>query len=279
VDGRYRVEEQLGEGSMGIVVAASDLLQGGRVAMKYPHAHAGGSSEFAARLRWELQAVQRIRSPHVVRATGAGTLPSGVPYFVMERLEGDDLSQVLARRTDPLPVREALLYILQASEGLIDTHAAGIVHRDIKPANLFLAARTDGTPLVKLLDFGISLGIRHGCAASDRPDSSLESLGSPAYISPEQIDSFDDVDARADIWSVGAVLYRLLTGQHVHEENSLGTLLAKTRTCPAPSAQTVRPDLPCGLSDVISRCLEREPHRRIQTAAELIHALRPFSGE
>jgi serine/threonine protein kinase len=279
IDGKYRVEEPLGEGSMGVVMAARHLHGGGRVALKCPRAGTCESSELVARFRREAQAIQRIHSPHVVRIEGAGTLPGGVPYLAMELLEGIDLAQLLARRADPLPVGEAIAYMLQACAGLIDTHAAGIVHRDVKPANLLITSTVEGGPLVKLVDFGLAHLVEQapGRAGSMGPVSEFEMMGSPAYMSPEQVEHHEGVDARADIWSLGAVLYRLLTGRHVHEDDSIRNLLVKTTTCPAPSARTFRSDLATGLDDVLSRCLARDLDRRIQTAAELVDALRPFA--
>ena len=166
--------------------------------------------------------------------------------MVMELLEGSDLAALLSSGV-PLAVEDAVDYVLQACEALAEAHALGIVHRDLKPANLFLTRRADGSHLVKVLDFGISSGVEltmGGGEGGGEPAVKVELMGSPRYMSPEQMRDFDDVDARADIWSLGAILYELLTSRRVHDDDSIGVVLARTCYCPAPSARTHRADLP-----------------------------------
>jgi len=281
LDGRYRVEEIVGEGGMGVVVAARDLELGHRVAIKLLRPNACRNDDMVARFRWEARASLRIRSEHVVRVTDAGTLSTGAPYIVMELLEGVDLAELLRARGAPLDVAEAVDYVLQACEALAEAHALGIVHRDLKPANLFITRRADGTALVKVIDFGISSGVEITIDESspDRPAVKVEIMGSPAYMAPEQVADFDAVDGRADVWSLGAILYELLTGSLIHDEQSIAVLLAKVRYCPVASPRLRRADLPEALDQLILSCLERDPDRRVQSVSELATALLPFAAE
>ena len=281
VGGRYRVEEHLGEGGMGIVVSARHVELGHRVAIKYLRREGCRRPDLVARFRWEARAGLQIRSEHVVRVTDAGTLDDGVPYMVMELLDGIDLATLMSTRSGPLDVDEAVDYVLQACEALVEAHSLGIVHRDLKPENLFLTHRADGTALVKVIDFGISSGIELAVpgGAAGEPNVTVELMGTPAYMSPEQVKRFDDVDARADVWSLGAILYELLTGSLIHQDQSIGVLLARICHCPIPSARTHRPDLPEALDTAILRCLERDPGRRVQSVAELAELLRPFAAQ
>jgi len=278
-DGRYQAEELLGEGGMGIVVAARHVALGHRVAVKFLRPEARRREEAVARFRWEGRASLRIRSEHVVRVTDAGTLLNGVPYFVMELLEGMNLGELLTRRGQ-LPVEESLDYVLQACEVLAEAHRLGIVHRDLKPENLFLTTHADGTPLVKVIDFGLSSGVELVIPAGDAgtEPTRMEILGSPPYMSPEQVRHFEAVDARADIWSLGAMLYELLTGSVIHEADSDGATLTMICHRPVSSVRARRPDIPEELDRVILRCLERDRDRRIQNIPELAQALMPFAA-
>jgi serine/threonine-protein kinase len=277
VAGRYLVEEPLGEGGMGIVVAARHLELGHRVALKYLRPEACRRPDLVDRFRWEGRSALRIRSEHVVRVLDAGTTPNGVPYLVMELLEGKDLATLMEERRGPLPVEEAIDYVLQACEAIAEAHALGIVHRDLKPENLFLTERPDGSPLIKVIDFGISSGLERRPEGPSPADGCREILGSPAYMSPEQVRSFEGVDARADLWSLGAVLYELVTGRLIHDDASVGALLTKTCHCAVRPPRTHQPDLPEALDTTILRCLEKDRTRRIQSVAELARALAPVA--
>nr|HMR07207.1 serine/threonine-protein kinase [Polyangiaceae bacterium] len=207
--GKFRVEKLLGSGGMGMVVAAHHLQLDEPVAIKFLLPEALTNAAAVGRFAREARAATKIKSEHVVRIIDIGSFDSGEPYIVMEYLNGQDLSQLLAAR-GPLPPDEVAEYILQACEAIVEAHVLGIVHRDLKPANLFVAARMDGTPLVKVLDFGIS-------KVSTGPDLSLTEtsalMGSPLYMSPEQMASAKSVDARTDIWALGVILYELVTGK------------------------------------------------------------------
>jgi len=210
--GKYRVERVLGWGGMGVVVAAHHLELDQRVALKFLSPQALASAEIVARFAREARAAVRIKSEHVARVTDVGQLDNGSPFMVMEYLDGVDLSGWLAQK-GPLPAEQAVDFVLQACEALAEAHALGIVHRDLKPANLFCIRRADGNLSIKVLDFGISKVTAPG-ASSSSPDMTGTTVivGSPFYMSPEQMFSSRGVDARTDIWSLGVVLFELLTG-------------------------------------------------------------------
>ncbi|WP_437877315.1 serine/threonine-protein kinase [Sorangium sp. So ce513] len=272
IAGRYRVDRVLGRGGMGMVVAASHLVLPHRVAIKL--LVSADNPALVQRFLREARAAARLEGEHVVRVLDVGELGSGIPYIVMEYLEGEDLSDVLRAR-GPLGVTEAADYVLQACVAMAEAHAAGIVHRDLKPANLFLTTRPGGAKLIKVLDFGISKELRDGGVALTR---TWEMLGSPVYMPPEQMRSSRSVDARSDIWALGAILYRLLTGQPPFEAPALAELMLLVATAEPVPPSALRSDLPPGLERVILHCLQKDPAHRPQTVAELAFALVPFAS-
>jgi serine/threonine-protein kinase len=225
----------------------------------------------AERLRREAKAAAKIKGEHVVRVFDVGEL-EGAPFLVMEYVEGMNLAELIAAE-GPQPPAAAVDYVLQACDALAQAHAAGIVHRDVKPSNLFVTARPDGQPLVKVLDFGISK-----ITGAEKVVTLAKSrLGSPLYMSPEQVMSSRDVDARADIWSVGVVLYELLTGALPFVGDTVADVCARICTAAAPSLRKLRAEVPEGLERVVLRCLEKNPARRYATLPELVVALRQFA--
>jgi serine/threonine protein kinase len=277
VAGKYRIERKLGEGGMGLVVAATHLTLGGQVALKFLTMGDEIRPEALARFTREAQTVARIKSEHIARVLDMGTVESGAPYIVMELLEGQDLHKFV-RKNGPLPSGDAVEFILQAAEGVAEAHAAGIVHRDLKPANLFLSHKPDGSPFVRVLDFGIAKDVQ---AKKEAGDVSLtvgtDVLGSPLYMAPEQIRNPKDVDPRADVWSLGAILYKLLTGRSAFEaDNPSATLAMIVMEEPDP-IRMLRPDVPAQLEAVVQRCLEKKIDQRFQSVDELACALLPFA--
>ncbi|MDP9000180.1 MAG: serine/threonine protein kinase [Myxococcota bacterium] len=274
--GKYRVERLLGEGGMGWVVVATHVQLEQRVAVKFMHAaHGGDGSEAIARFLREARAAARIQSEHVARVSDFGTLENGAPYLVMEYLEGEDLESVL-RKEGALSPEVVVDYAIQACEGLAEAHSAGIVHRDLKPANLFLARRIDGSVRVKLLDFGISKLAAPGGMAEIAMTSTQALMGSPLYMAPEQMRSSKNVDTRADIWSMGVILYEMLGGRPPFDGETLPAVCARIMTeSPAP-LRTVQPGVPPALDAVVMRCLEREPRQRFQDVPALARALGQF---
>jgi serine/threonine-protein kinase len=277
VDGKYRVEGLLGEGGMGVVVAARHETLGHEVAIKVLHPHVATAGESVARFVREARTVATLRSEHVARVVDVGKLPSGAPFMVMERLVGEDLGAALEAR-GPLAVEDAVEDVLQATDALLEAHAAGIVHRDLKPSNLFiLTRRPTGAPLVKILDFGISkVETAPDVAHAGKLTSTGAVMGSPVYMSPEQIRSAKNVDARSDIGSLGVILHELVTGRHPFEAQSLSGILAAISADPPIPMSAHRPDAPRALEALVLRCVEKDPQRRPQDvgafAAELRHA-------
>lgn len=274
--GKYRVEQILGEGGMGVVVAAWHIELDERVAIKFllpEHAERGDSAE---RFRREARAAVKIKSEHVARVTDVGTMEdTGVPYMVMEFLDGHDLAQELELRGF-LPVHEVVSFMLQACEALAEAHALGIVHRDLKPANLFVTTRADGQRMVKVLDFGISKSLT-GQSSDMQLTKTQALIGSPLYMSPEQMDSAKDVDQRTDIWSLGAIMYELLTGHPPYTGQSIPQLCAAILNSDAKPLMSYRPEIAEELDAVVQRCLAKSVELRWQTVGHLARALEPYA--
>jgi serine/threonine protein kinase len=278
ISGKFRVESIIGEGGMGVVVSATHLQLRELVAMKFLHREAMNNPQVVARFAHEARAAAKLKSEHIARVLDVGVREDGVPYMVMEHLEGKDLRNVIDTR-GCLPVAVAVEYIVQACDGLAEAHARGIVHRDIKPENLFLVER-DGWHCVKVLDFGISKAALTGVSTPEEL-ALLETstiMGSPCYMAPEQIHSTSRVDHRADLWSLGAVLFELLTGVTPFDsEQTLHELMRAILDQPPRGLLDLRPDAPASLDAVIQCCLHKDRDKRYQNAAELAIALLPFA--
>jgi eukaryotic-like serine/threonine-protein kinase len=275
---KYRVDRFIGQGGMGVVVAAFYMELEQSVAIKFLLSESGVQGEGAERFRREARAAAKIHSEHVVRVFDFGLFDERVPYMVMELLHGYDLEQEIEQR-GPLPIGEAASFVLQAIDAVAEAHAVGIVHRDLKPTNLFLSQRSDGSRVVKVLDFGISKSL-----SSNRPREvaltrTAAFVGSPLYMSPEQMRSARDVDARTDIWALGAILYVALTGQLPHPGSSLPEVcVAVMNSSPRPLRDFL-PHAPEALEEVLLKCLAKEPSQRYSSVAELAEQLLPFAPE
>jgi serine/threonine protein kinase len=275
---KYRVDRFIGQGGMGVVVAGFHLELDQPVAIKFLLSEAGLHDEGAERFRREARAAAKIHSEHVARVFDIGLLDERVPYMVMELLHGHELEHEMERR-GPLPVGEAVGYMLQAIDAIAEAHAAGIVHRDLKPTNLFLAQRSDGSRIIKVLDFGISKSLGSGRPREVALTRTAAFVGSPLYMSPEQMRSARDVDARADVWALGAILYAMITGQLPHPGNSLPEVcVAVMNNTPRPLADFLA-DVPDGLQAILTKCLAKEPIHRYSSVAELAEQLLPFAPE
>lgn len=271
IAGKYRIERVLGAGGMGVVVAATHIYLGERVAIKFLLPEALKGANVGARFLREAKVAARLRSEHAARVHDVGTLGNGAPYLVMEYLEGSDLAAVVKSR-GPLSPGAAVELILQACEALADAHSIGIIHRDIKPANLFVTTRRDGTPAVKVIDFGISK-ITKGVDAGVGITKTAEMRGSLLFIPPEQMASPRDVDPRSDLWALGVTLYHLVTGTYPFVGETALEICAKIlRNEPTPP-RLIRPDLPEELETVILRCLRKPLSARYADIAELAAAL------
>ncbi len=284
IDGKYEIVRLIGQGGMGAVYEA--VVREGdsagdderRVAVKLINDEEVAQDEvLLARFAREAQAAAKVRSPHIVEMLGSGhDEKSGLPYMVMELLDGQNAQQLL-ERLGPLPPELAVPLGVQTCIGLAEAHGVGVVHRDIKPANLFLAEGPSGELTVKLLDFGV---------AKFKMDQALESggesltrtgsmLGSPLYMSPEQARGLKTIDHRADIWSLGIVMYQLLTGRSPHEGvDGLGELIITICSEPPPAATKVAPWVSAKLVQVVQGALKLTSSDRYQTADEMGKALR-----
>ncbi len=277
LSGRFRVEHVIGVGSMGVVLAARHLELDERVAIKFIRSEMQKVPGVLSRFAREAKALVSIKSEHVAQVFDVGMAEGIGPYIVMEYLEGRDLGAVLELE-GRLPIRRAVHYVMQACEALAVAHSIGITHRDIKPENLFLTRQGD-LELVKLLDFGISKAALTGKVFGDEL-SAAESeclLGTPLYMSPEQIRATAEVDHRTDIWSLGAVLYELITARSAFVADSVHQVWTRILETEHTSLSAYCPEAPPALEVVIDRCLEKDPARRYQNVAELAVALLPFA--
>src|SRR5580704_7185106 len=244
---KYRLERVIGQGGMATVVAAFHIHLEQRVAIKFLRPELVERKDAVERFLREARAASKLEDASIARVIDVDALADGTPFIVMEYLEGEDLAE-LVRRRGALPFGEAAGYVLQACAAVAEAHAAGIIHRDIKPSNLFLAARRSGDVAIKVLDFGIT--------------QIAAGMGSMEYMSPEQMQSAHNVDARTDIWSLGVTLYELCTGISPFHADGFGAVCAAVMAGAPVPLRNLRPDSPPGLEAVILRCLEKAPVRR-----------------
>ncbi|MCY1063023.1 serine/threonine protein kinase [Nannocystis sp. SCPEA4] len=268
LDGKFRLDKRLGHGGMATVWQATNEFVQRPVAIKLMHASYAEDADLLARFRNEATAAGRIGSPHICDVLDFGRSTIG-PYIVMELLSGCSLSDLIDayQRLQP---GLAVWILRQALAGLHAAHQAGIIHRDLKPENIYLCRAIRDQWLVKLMDFGISKfndSIRTGAGTM---------MGSPNYMAPEQIHGAGAVDRRADVWSVGAILYEALAGQQAFARDTIADSLAAVRGYDPPPVHSLVPDVPPGLSEIVARCLRKQPDQRWPSAAALAEALLPF---
>jgi serine/threonine protein kinase len=275
--GKYVVERTLAQGGIGVVIAAHHTQLDRRVAIKYLQRGFLEPKSLVERFTREAQLSAKIRSEHVVRVHDVATDERIGPYMVMEFLEGEDLHETLCRGRVLIPT--AVDFIIQACDALAEAHALGIVHRDLKPANLFLARRAGGSSMLKVIDFGISKsGTARGAAGTGQHRTTgNETFGTPVYMSPEQLRSLANVDARADIWALGVVLFELLTGDVPFLGEGLPEVCTSILKSAPRSLRALLPEAPAELESVILRCLEKDVGKRYRNVAELVQELQPFA--
>ncbi|MEZ4220452.1 MAG: serine/threonine-protein kinase [Polyangiaceae bacterium] len=273
--GKYRVERLLGQGGMGVVIEATHVALGERVAMKFLLPELAKDPEATERFLREARAAVRIKSPHVAKVSDVGTLDNGAPYMVMEFLEGQDASELLQKH-GVMALPDAVDLLVQACDAIAEAHSYGIVHRDLKPANLFITRHADGSPFVKVLDFGISK------VMDERQVSQLTrttaTLGSALYMSPEQIRQTRSVDHRTDIYALGVTLYELLSAAYPFDADTFPALCVEIATGTAVPLGTRRSDLPPQLLAVVERAIARDPKTRFQNVGEFCLALEPWAN-
>lgn len=264
---------------MGVVVSAWHLGLEQRVAIKLLLSHMRQADSSALeRFQREARAAARIQSEHVCRVLDTGHLEDGTPFLVMEYLEGADLSDELVRR-GRFDVVEAVRHVREACIALMQAHQAGVIHRDLKPANLYLVQRSDGSRIIKVLDFGVSKSISSTGAPNLTLTKTSAMVGSPIYMSPEQLNSSKDVDGRTDIWALGVILYELIAGRTPFYGESIAQLVnAVLNTEPEPLT-SLGIDVPAGLEQVMRKALSKARDQRYSSARELYNALSPFAGE
>ena len=274
IAGKYQVDAAIAVGGMGVVCEATHLELQKRVAIKFVRPELAQYEGFVSRFLNEARAAAALHSEHVAHVLDCGRLPTGVPYMVLEYLEGTDLAKAL-KNDGPLPTQRAVDYALQVCEALAEAHAKRLVHRDIKPDNIFLTAGPGGVTVIKVLDFGVSKQLE-----SQNPSltDDNQGIGSPHYMSPEQMTTPSEVDARSDIWSLGAVLYELIGGHPAFDGNTIPEVCAKVVTVEPLPLHRHAGNVPRRLEAVIMQCLHKDRDRRFADVGELADALIPFAS-
>jgi tRNA A-37 threonylcarbamoyl transferase component Bud32 len=274
VGGKYRISRFLAEGGMGVVYEAQHEIVRRRFAVKFLRPDYARRREFLGRFQREAEAAGALESEHIASAVDFGVAADGSPFIVMEYLVGEDLASLLARE-GPLPLERAADLCVQACHGAEVAHAAGILHRDLKPKNLFIGRREDGSDLLKILDFGVAklAPLRYDHATTDTGTV----MGTPAYMSPEQARGEKALDARSDVYALGAILFEILSRQLPHPGDSPNAILHHIATRPAVSLADAAPGLPSALVETVDRALAADPGARPPSASALASGLAPFA--
>jgi serine/threonine-protein kinase len=276
--GKYVLEEELGSGGMGRVFRGRHAGLDRKVAIKLLHPELTSDPTVIKRFEREARAAAALKSPHAVQILDIDYLPSGAPFIVMEYLEGSDLAHLLEKQETMMPLGDAVRYVLEACEAIAEAHSRGIIHRDLKPQNLFLTKVEGGASIVKILDFGLAKRLAQG--AGDAPGSSDSMtaagglVGTPHFMSPEQLRARADIDHRTDIWSIGATLYLLVTGRPPFLATNFHVLAARMLKEDAQPMSKLRADVPAVLDEIVLRCLRKDPGERFQSIDQFAAALR-----
>lgn len=271
---KYTIVRLIGRGGMGSVFEGRHALLARRFAIKFLLPQFASHREVLRRFENEAKAAGRLEHPNLAAVTDFGRAPDGSPYLVMEFLDGEDCAGLL-RRVGPLPAPRAANIVLQACRGLAVAHDAGIVHRDIKPENLFLTTAGDGADLVKILDFGIAKLLPADASVATNTGAAI---GTGFYMSPEQARGAGSVDERTDVWSLGVVLYELLSGRKPFEGEQFLHVIHQILTADPPHLPTLRPGLPSGLVATVEKAMKKEPGERLPTVRALLESLTPFAA-
>ncbi|HEU5075375.1 MAG TPA: serine/threonine-protein kinase, partial [Polyangiaceae bacterium] len=259
VRGKYRITRLIGDGGMGAVYEAEHLLLKVPVALKFLHADLAERPGLAERFLREARVSASIQSPHVTRVTDVDTTDAGTPFLVMELLRGESLQDLLDRQRR-LPRAIAIDYTMQILSGLEAAHALDVVHRDLKPDNVFIVQTPSG-PVLKLIDFGIAK-LRNSEEFKEALTRAGAMMGTPEYMAPEQLYSAENVDARADLFSVGVMLYEMLCGERPAAGDEATEIVSQFVLGTVVPLQERLPDSPDALAQVVARAIAPEREDR-----------------
>lgn len=276
VGGKFKIIREIGAGGMGAVYEVQHLITQHLRALKVLRVEGTKEQEASIRLLREASAAGRIGNPHIVETYDAGTLPNGDAYVIMELLEGESLSALLKRR-GRLTVPEVANLIGQACGGLQAAHDAGIIHRDVKPANFFVVQR-NGKPFLKIVDFGVS---KFDTSATDETELTRDGamIGTPGYMSPEQVRAVPEIDGRVDIYGLGCIMYVALTGERPFGKGSVTEIALRIDRGAYVPIEMLRPDLPPEVMAIVAKAMATERVDRYKTARDLGEALAPFLSD
>jgi serine/threonine protein kinase len=273
VAGKYRIEKVLGSSGMGVVYLAEHTEIGQRVAIKFL-LEGAKNPQALARFKREARVMAKVKNKHAVRIVDVGQLDAATPYIVMEYLEGQDLSS-LTRSLGQLSIPFTCDVLMQVCEALASAHQAGVVHRDLKPSNIFLTAQSDGTQHVTVIDFGVAK-LRDDREKSEEVTQTSTLVGSPRYMSPEQISGGRNIDHRVDVWALGVIMQEMLTNERVFKGDGVGMLLVAIATqAPAPVRQYL-PTVPPELEQLLARTLDKDPASRTPNVAAFARVIAGF---